>query len=122
MTFRPTACQTPSPAIGGLARGLIAEGAGRCPTRFATRDGIVVADGGGGIAPFDGAPPTAGWWWEYQTFSIEFTIEPPPCVRTHSAPRLEMLLPRPGSVSAFPSEIQTGVSTRTSAAIAVTTR
>ena len=57
------------------------------------------------MVPGARAPPTFGWWWEYQVFSAQTTMDAPPCSRNHSAARAPMELPRAGLVSALPSEM-----------------
>src|SRR6202011_4893032 len=58
-------------------------------------------------------PPTGGAWWEYQVFSAQVTIDPAPCPRSHSENLAGTLVPRPGLVSAEPSDHHTGVSSTT---------
>ena len=61
------------------------------------------------IAPFDGLPPTGGWWCEYQTFSIQLTTLAAPCSRNHSAARAPTDEPLAGSLSADPNEMPNGI-------------
>ena len=82
--MRPTGDHWPSPATGGLAKGTIGAGGGRCGTVATT--GVVVGTVFGlRMVPAARAPPTFGWWWEYHSFSAQLTMEAPPCSRNHSA-------------------------------------
>src|SRR5260221_1717396 len=113
-TGRPAGCQTPSPGRRSPAGEVIRRGTGRCAGPNLVR-AFLADPPRSGIDPLAGAPPTGGWWWEYQTFSTQFTMGLPPCMRNHSAARAPGEEPRPGLVSAFPSDTQTGVSPGTTA-------
>src|SRR5258708_6705886 len=104
----------PPPGRGRPAGEVLRRGTGRCAGPNLVR-AFLADPPRSGIDPLAGAPPTGGWWWEYQTFSTQFTMGLPPCMRNHSAARAPGEEPRPGLVSAFPSDTQTGVSASTTA-------
>ena len=87
---------------------MIGVGGARCAGASATGT-VTTVVGGTLISPLGGFPPTGGWWWLYQTFSIQFTALSAPWSRNHSAALAPIDDPLAGSLSAEPNEMPTGI-------------